>query len=714
MSAADATPVYLDPDKPIKERVDDLVGRMTLAEKISQTVNDAPAIERLGVPAYNWWNEALHGVARAGVATVFPQAIGMAASFDAALMLKVATAIGDEGRAKHHAYAAHGDRAIYKGLTFWSPNINIFRDPRWGRGHETYGECPYLTGRMGVAFVRGLQGDDETYLKSAACAKHYAVHSGPEKARHSFDATCDERDLWETYLPAFKALVKEANVEAVMGAYNRTNGEPCCASKVLLQDILRGEWGFAGHVVSDCGAIKDISENHHFVKTLDEGAAVAVKTGCDLNCGGTYPKLQAAVAAGLITEAEIDVALTHLFTTRMKLGLFDPPERVAYTKIPISSLRSDEHRALALEMERASIVMLKNDGALPLEPKPGTVVAVVGPTADDRDVIVGNYNGTPYRPVTILDGICEAFGEKNVLYARGCHLWRENRAGFTEALIRAEAADVVVACMGLSPVLEGEEGEHGEDDRSHIDLPGVQEELLQKLVATGKPVVLVLTGGSALAVNWADENVSAVLDAWYGGEAMGTAVADILTGKVSPSGRLPLTFYKSADDLPPFTEYAMANRTYRYFGGEPLYRFGYGLSYSKFEYADLACASDLAAGKDLDLTVSVTNAGDREAHEVVQVYASNLDAKVPVPLRQLVAFERVGLAAGEKKALSLTVPACAMSVIDDDGKRRVHPTRVSIAVGGCQPGDAKALARGVAEPVSIEVAVTGGVVEIER
>jgi beta-glucosidase len=398
----------------------------------------------------------------------------------------------------------------------------------------------------------------------------------------------------------------------------------------------------------------------------------------------------------------------------MKLGLFDPPERVAYTKIPFSTVRSDDHRALALEMERASIVMLKNDGALPIQKKPDMVVAVVGPTADDRDVIVGNYNGTPYRPVTILDGICDAFGEQNVYYAQGCHLWRENRAGFTEAVVCAEAADVVVACMGLSPVLEGEEGEHGEDDRSHINLPGVQDELLQKLAATGKPVVLVLTGGSALAVNWADENVNAVLDAWYGGEAMGTAVADILTGVVSPSGRLPLTFYKSADDLPPFTDYAMADRTYRYFGGEPLYRFGFGLSYSTFEYSDLACASDVAAGEDLALSVNVTNAGDRDADEVVQVYASNVDAKVPVPLRQLVAFARVKLAKGEKKQLAFTVPAAAMSVIDDDGARRVHPTRMSIAVGGCQPGDAKAVERGVAEPVGVEVAVTGGVVEVER
>ena len=530
------TMLFRRTDLPLEERIADLISRMTLEEKVSQMIYDSAAIPHLGIEEYNWWNECLHGVARAGVATVFPQAIGMAASFNAPLLQKVAEVTATEARAKHHEAARRGDRGIYKGLTFWTPNVNIFRDPRWGRGQETYGEDPHLTAELGIAFVRGLQGDDPKYLKTAACAKHYAVHSGPESLRHSFDARCSQKDLYETYLPAFRALVVDADVESVMGAYNRTNGEPCCASPTLLQKILREDWGFEGHVVSDCGAIYDIHAHHKVTNSPEESAALAVKNGCDLNCGRVYPALREAVAQGLISEEEIDQALARLLRTKFKLGLFDPEEEVPFANVPYEVVACPEHRSLAREMARQSMVLLKNENnLLPLGTDLKTV-AVIGPNADARKVLLGNYFGTSTQLVTALDGIRRKLEpDCKVLFAEGCDLtttkpgyWGDSpKSGFAEALAVAERADAVIMCMGISPDLEGEEGaaanSDGGGDRIGLDLPGMQEELIKEVAALGKPLVLVLFSGSPLTVNWAHEHVPAIIQAWYPGEEGGNA-----------------------------------------------------------------------------------------------------------------------------------------------------------------------------------------------
>jgi len=592
---------YKDIALTFEDRARDLVSRMTIEEKVSQMMHSAPAIERLGVPAYNWWNECLHGVARAGVATVFPQAIGLAAMWDVDLMGEIADVISTEGRAKHHEAVRQGDYGIYRGLTFWTPNINIFRDPRWGRGHETYGEDPYLTARLGVAFVKGLQGDHPTYLKAVATPKHFAVHSGPEKDRHSFDAVVSKKDLRETYLPAFEACVKEAGAGSVMGAYNRTNGEPCCASKTLLIDILRDEWGFDGYVVSDCGAIQDIHQHHQVTTCTAESAALSVTNGCDLECGCVYANLMTALEKGLISEETIDRALVRLFTARFRLGMFDPPEQVPYAQIPYEANDCEEHRQLARKAARESIVLLKNEpgsptyeggvgrGLLPLR-KDLNSIAVIGPNADSLDVLLGNYFGTPSRYVTPLEGIRNAVSaDTRVWYAKGCELLGNSTDGFSEAVSAAERSEVVVICPGLSPQIEGEAGDafnsDAGGDRTHIDLTGVQQQLLERIVAVGKPVVLVLLNGSALAINWANEHVPAILEAWYPGQEGGTAIADVLFGDYNPSGRLPVTFPKSLEQLPPFEDYSMQGRTYRYMTEEPLYPFGYGLSYTRFEYS---------------------------------------------------------------------------------------------------------------------------------
>ncbi|HBG09306.1 MAG TPA: glycosyl hydrolase, partial [Firmicutes bacterium] len=616
------TMLFRRTDLPLEERIADLISRMTLEEKVSQMIYDSAAIPHLGIEEYNWWNECLHGVARAGVATVFPQAIGMAASFNAPLLQKVAEVTATEARAKHHEAARRGDRGIYKGLTFWTPNVNIFRDPRWGRGQETYGEDPHLTAELGIAFVRGLQGDDPKYLKTAACAKHYAVHSGPESLRHSFDARCSQKDLYETYLPAFRALVVDADVESVMGAYNRTNGEPCCASPTLLQKILREDWGFEGHVVSDCGAIYDIHAHHKVTNSPEESAALAVKNGCDLNCGRVYPALREAVAQGLISEEEIDQALARLLRTKFKLGLFDPEEEVPFANVPYEVVACPEHRSLAREMARQSMVLLKNENnLLPLGTDLKTV-AVIGPNADARKVLLGNYFGTSTQLVTALDGIRRKLEpDCKVLFAEGCDLtttkpgyWGDSpKSGFAEALAVAERADAVIMCMGISPDLEGEEGaaanSDGGGDRIGLDLPGMQEELIKEVAALGKPLVLVLFSGSPLTVNWAHEHVPAIIQAWYPGEEGGNALADIIFGDYNPAGRLPITFVKSVDQLPPFTDYAMAGRTYRFSEEKPLYPFGYGLSYTTFAYSNLQAPPELAIGQDLVVQVDVENTG---------------------------------------------------------------------------------------------------------
>jgi len=833
---------FLNPELSIEQRVNDLVARMTLDEKIGQMMNAAPAIERLSIPEYNWWNECLHGVARAGLATVFPQAIGLGATWDEDMMLRVSTAISDEARAKHHDFVRNGKRLIYQGLTFWSPNINIFRDPRWGRGQETYGEDPYLTGRLAVQFIKGLQGDDPKYFKTIATVKHFAVHSGPEPERHTFDAKIDEKDFRETYLPQFEMGIKEGKAYSVMCAYNRLNGEACCGSSHLLTDILRNEWNFKGYVVSDCGAIDDIYMRHKVVETSDEAAALAVKSGCDLECATTYKHLKEAVTNKIITEAEIDVAVKRLFIARFKLGMFDPPEMVKYTKIPYSVVDNKEHQQLALEAARKSIVLLKNvNNLLPLKKNIKTV-AVIGPNADQWMMLLGNYNGLPSDPITPLRGIREKLTESKVLYAQGCELaeglpsfekvpeenlfhknekglkadyynnnelkgnilfsqtekilddnwsdkaprndmndddfgvrwtgeitpdesgeyqlgiittcrvsmylndsliantkyhfrdeyndprlrkstlikleagkkynlrveagetygdarvqlvWSKPRANLKENLKQkamdiAKQSDVVVMCMGLSANLEGEEMDVKIDgfkggDRTKLDLPSNQEELIKEIQALGKPIVLVLLNGSALSVNWENKNIPAIIETWYPGQAAGTAIADVLFGDYNPAGRLPLTFYSSVNDLPSFDQYNMTTQTYRYFKGDVIYPFGYGLSYTNFHYDNLKINHQNKAGADVTLSVDVKNTGKVSGDEVVQVYVSNKTSTGHIPIRALKAFKRVYVKAGETKTVNLSITPDAFSIINDDNKRVIVHGKFEVSVGGGQP-----------------------------
>lgn len=719
-------PIYLDPNQPLEKRVDDLVSRLTLEEKVSQMINNSSAIPRLGIFEYNWWNECLHGVAAAGIATVFPQAIGMAASFNDKLLYKVACAISDEARAKHHEFVRQEDRGIFKGLTFWSPNINIFRDPRWGRGQETYGEDPYLTGRMGVAFVKGLQGDHPKYLKVVATPKHYAVHSGPEPMRHSFDARVSEKDLRETYLPAFKECIIEGKAESIMGAYNRTNGEPCCASPTLLQKILREEWGFDGYVVSDCGAINDIHANHKVTNTPEESAALAVNAGCDLNCGRAFESLVNAVKQGLISEEAIDRAVKRLFKARFKLGMFDPPEMVPYAQIPYEVNDCEEHRKLALEMARESIVLLKNEGGLLPLRKDLKAIAVIGPNADSKKVLLGNYNGMPSKYVTALEGIrAKVSPNTRVYYAEGCHLinrkdsgWGPRAtAGFAEALAAAQRADVVIMCLGLTAEIEGEEGNapksEANGDRVSLDLPGMQEELLKAVCAIGKPVVLVVFSGSPVSINYAQENVPAIVQAWYPGEEGGTAIADVLFGDYNPAGRLPVTFVKSVDQLPPFTDYSMKGRTYRYMKEEPLYPFGYGLSYTTFEYSNLTLSAEkIEAGQSITVSVDVKNTGKIAGDEVVQLYLKDLEASVDVPIHELKGFRRIKLQPGESTTVSFTLTPRQMALIDNDGRCILEPGRFRVTVGGRQP-DERSEALAGSKILTGEFTVVGENMELE-
>jgi beta-glucosidase len=856
---------YLDPKLPIEQRVDDLISRMTLEEKVSQMMNAAPAIPRLGIPQYDWWNEALHGVAFSGVATVFPQAIGLGATFDPQLVNRVGTVISDEARAKYHEAQRQGNYNRFYGLTFWSPNINIFRDPRWGRGQETYGEDPYLTSRLGVAFVKGLQGDDPKYLKVVSTPKHYAVHSGPEPERHRFDAAAAERDLRETYLPAFRATVMEARAASVMCAYNRTNGEPCCANTHLLGDTLRGEWGFNGYVVSDCGAIDDIYKRHNFSKTAEEASALAVKRGTDLECGDSYKALVKAVKQGLISEAEIDRALKRLFDARFRLGMFDPPEMVPYAKIPFSANDSPEHRRLALDAARESIVLLKNaNNTLPLR-KDLKSIAVIGPNADEVQVLLGNYNGQPSRATTPLAAIRQLVSpQTKVLYARGTTLtevsavpvpaaalrgpdgagglkaeyfanrelrgapaltrvdrevdfdwgmmspapvvpvddfsarwtgklvptmtgkyrfgaiaddgvrvyldgkliaedWTEHapatvtgevtlEAGksydvkmeyfeskigavarlvwqppvvqtespYTEAVRVAKQADTVVMVLGLSARLEGEEMNVREPgflggDRTDIKLPARQQGLLEAVAATGKPMVLVLLSGSALAVNWANEHVPAIVQAWYPGEEGGTAIAEALFGDYNPAGRLPVTFYKSVAQLPAFDNYQMDGRTYRFFKGEPLYPFGHGLSYTRFKYSGLnVSAPRVAAGDNVIVSAEVENAGDREGDEVVQLYVTHVNASVRVPIRSLAGVERVHLKPRERRVIKFTIDPRQLAVITDDGRTVVEPGDFKLSIGGKQPGLTGTADAATTSYIEGRFSVTGPGIELKR
>lgn len=676
-----------------RKKAKELVAQMTLEEKASQLKYDAPPINRLGVPAYNWWNEALHGVARAGTATSFPQAIGMAAMFDDEMMKKIADTIATEGRAKYNAYSGKGDRDIYKGLTFWSPNVNIFRDPRWGRGHETYGEDPYLTSRLGVAFVEGLQGDKEV-MKTAACAKHYAVHSGPEALRHEFNAVASKKDMGETYLPAFEALVKEAEVESVMGAYNRTNGEPCCGSNTLIRDILRDQWGFQGHFVSDCWAIKDFHENHRITQDAKESAAMALKAGCDVNCGNTYLHILKAYQAGLVTEEDITQAAERLFTTRFLLGLFDGSE---YDDIPYEVVECKEHIQLARDAARKSAVLLKNNGVLPLKKKEINTIGVIGPNADSRVALIGNYHGTASRYITILEGIQDEAGDDiRVLYSEGSGLWNRKVEGLawdqdriSEAQIVAEHSDVVILAVGLDETLEGEEmdqGNHvGSGDKEDLKLPAVQMELIEKVLEIGKPTIVVLLAGSAIDLSYADEHADAILQAWYPGAGGGEAIADLLFGKISPSGKLPVTFYRDLEHMPGFEDYSMENRTYRYMEEDALYPFGYGLTYGNVEVEEAGFTIMPKKEQDFEVEVTLTNRGGTAVEEVVQLYIKDTKSALAVKNYSLCAFQRVALGAEETVKTTLKVQASALEAIDEEGRRVLASDKFTLYAGISQP-----------------------------
>ena len=676
-----------------RAKAHELVGKMTLEEKASQLKFDAPAIERLGIPAYNWWNEALHGVARAGTATVFPQAIAMAAMFDDDKMKEIADVIATEGRAKYNEYSKQEDRDIYKGLTFWSPNVNIFRDPRWGRGHETYGEDPYLTSRLGVKFVEGLQGDGEV-MKAAACAKHFAVHSGPEALRHEFDAVASKKDMYETYLPAFEALVKEAKVESVMGAYNRTNGEPCCGSQTLLVDILRKQWGFEGHVVSDCWAVRDFHENHKVTTRPEESVAMALKAGCDCNCGCTYEFVVASAKEGLISEEEITTSCERLFTTRYLLGLFDGSE---FDEIPYEVVECKEHVDLAVDVARKSAVLLKNDGILPLQKEKLKTIGVVGPNANSRVPLFGNYYGTSSRYITVLEGIQDEVGEEvRVLYSEGCHLYKDRVEGLgqvddriSEAVTVANHSDVTVVVVGLDETLEGEELDQsngvGSGDKADLLLPEPQRRLLQAVADTGKPFVVILMAGSSIDLSFAEEHAAAVLQAWYPGARGGKAIADLLFGNCSPSGKLPITFYQDTDHMPEFTDYSMKGRTYRYMENEALYPFGYGLTYGKAEVTEAVLRNAPTEGSDIEVAVTVTNESTVDIEEVIQLYIKDMDSNLAVRNYSLCGFQRVALKAGETRTIEMTVDNRAMMVVDEDGESSVKGKNFTLYAGISQP-----------------------------
>jgi beta-glucosidase len=676
------------------EKAKELVSKMTLQERAEQLTYNAPAIKHLNIPRYNWWNEGLHGVARAGTATVFPQAIGLAAMFDDEFLGEIASIISTEGRAKYNEYSKKDDRDIYKGLTYWSPNVNIFRDPRWGRGHETYGEDPYLTSRLGVAFINGLQGDGK-YLKLAACAKHFAVHSGPEGLRHEFDAVVSQKDLHETYLPAFEACVKEADVEAVMGAYNRTNGEPCCGSEALLIDILRGKWQFKGHVVSDCWAIADFHLHHLVTSTATESAALAIKNGCDLNCGNVYLQMLLAYKEGLVTEEDITRATERLMATRIRLGMFD--EDCEYNQIPYEINDCKKHNEVSLIASRKSMVLLRNNGVLPLDKSKLKSIAVIGPNADSQIMLKGNYSGTASKYVTILEGIHESIDENTrVYYSEGCHLYKdrvehlaEQDDRLSEAISVAERSDVIILCLGLDSTIEGEQGDAGNSagagDKANLNLPGKQQDLLEEIIATGNPVIVILGAGSALTLNGQEENCAAILNAWYPGSNGGKAVADLLFGKCSPSGKLPVTFYKSTEELPEFTDYSMKDRTYRYMKGESLYPFGYGLTYSTVELSDLS-VSDIKENFDnIDVSIKISNTGNYDIEEVLQCYIKDIESKYAVANHSLAGFKRIALKKGESKTVTMQINRRSFEVVNDTGDRILDSKKFKIFVGISQP-----------------------------
>ena len=688
---------YKNAELSVGERAEDIVSKMSVQEQAEQLKYDAPAIERLGLSAYNWWNEGLHGVARAGTATMFPQAVGLAAMFDDDLMYDVGSVIGDEARAKYNEFSKHGDHDIYKGLTLWAPNVNIFRDPRWGRGQETYGEDPFLTSRLGTEFVKGMQGDSDV-IKAAACAKHFAVHSGPEAVRHEFDAEVSAKDLEETYLPAFEALVKDAKVEGVMGAYNRVNGEASCASRFLQSKL--DKWGFDGYFVSDCWAIRDFHTHHGLTKSAEESAALALKTGCDLNCGNTYLHILIALQEGLISEDDIRKACIQLMKTRIRLGMLD--DATEYDAIPYSVVASNENKALSLECAEKSMVLLKNDGILPLNRDNIETIAVIGPNADSRAALEGNYNGTADRYITFLEGIQDAF-DGRVTYAQGSQLYKDRSSRLTlpddriaEAETAAEQADVVILCVGLDATIEGEEGDTGNEfssgDKADLRLPAAQRRLVKSIIAKNKPLIIVTAAGSAINV---EADCNALIHAWYPGQFGGMALADIIFGDVSPSGKLPVTFYENADELPDFCDYSMKNRTYRYAQGNILYPFGYGLTYSKFECSDLEYSNGTAS-------VTVTNIGDRETEDVVEFYIKDTSPDA-VPNHSLCGFKRVSLDAGESTIVSVRIERRAFEAVAEDGTRRIEGKEFTLSAGTCQP---EPLSERLSETKCVSITIT--------
>ena len=670
---------YLDKTLSAQERAEALTDAMTTDEQATQLRYDAPAVERLGIPAYNWWNEALHGLARSGTATMFPQAIGLAAMFSPELIQKAGEITANEARAKYNAYTKYGDRDIYKGLTLWAPNINIFRDPRWGRGHETYGEDPFLTAENGKAYVKGLQGDGAV-LKTAACAKHFAVHSGPESLRHQFNAEVSEKDLEETYLPAFEELVTNAHVEGVMGAYNRVNGEPSCASPYLMNKLK--EWGFDGYFVSDCWAICDFHNNHHVTQTPMESAALALTSGCDVNCGCTYVNVMAALENGLITKEHIRNACVHLMRTRIRLGMFN--SKTEYDDIPYTAVSCREHKAVSLECAEKSMVLLRNNGILPLKEKELSTIAVIGPNSLSRAALEGNYCGTADRYVTFLEGIQNRF-DGRVIYAEGCHLYKDRCSGlaaegdrYAEAEAAAEASDAVILCVGLDASIEGEEGDTGNEfssgDKNDIRLPKSQRILIEKIMNIGKPVIIICAAGSAINIECEPD---ALLHVWYPGSEGGTALAKILFGDVSPSGKLPVTFYERTELLPDFTDYSMKNRTYRYAENNVLFPFGYGLTYSETVCTQVRYADGMAV-------VSAQNQGSCSVEEVIQLYIKDY-CENAVPNVSLCGFKRIKLEPGEKLDVEIPIPEKAFTAVDENGVRKRFGSRFTLFAGTHQP-----------------------------
>jgi beta-glucosidase len=691
-----------------EERINNLISQMTLKEKVSQLKFDSDAVPRLGIPEYNWWNECLHGIGRAGLATVFPQAIALAATFDDDFVQTVASAISDEGRAKYNEAIRQGNRGQYWGLTFWTPNINIFRDPRWGRGQETYGEDPYLTGMIGLAFMKGLQGDDPENLKTAACAKHFAVHSGPEKLRHTFDAVVSKKDLFETYLPAFKLLV-DNGVESVMGAYNRTLGEPCCGSKYLLKDILRGRWKFQGHVVSDCWAIKDFHENHKVTSSPEESAAMALNAGCDVNCGCTYPYLTVSHEKGLVTEEAIDTALSRLLATRFKLGMFDAPEKSKWASLGREVINSEEHQNLALEAARKSMVLLKNEkNLLPLDSSAKKIL-LIGPGAANIHTLLANYYGVTSRLITPLEGLGEKIRTKyavNMEYRQSCLQYAENSPS-NKAFGIANPPDIIIAVFGLDNAMEGEEGDaiasDSNGDRDYIELPPWQLAYLRSVRQSGTPVVLVLTGGSPIAVP--EDIADAVIFAWYSGEQGGRALADIIFGDTVPSGKLPITFPASTSQLPPYEDYSMKGRTYRYMTEKPLWPFGFGLSYTTFRFDSVELsAAKIARGGKVKAKVNVSNIGKRDAEEVIQIYITKDKREADDPLSSLKAFRRVFVPAGKNVTAEFELDAAAFETVNNEGESVLVPGAYTVIAADAAPVSV-AVEKGAAKPVSAKITV---------